>query len=319
MVLQAQGDIIVRVDGHAEVASDYVRRCVSTLLSSDALNVGGYVTAAGRGLVGRTVAMALGSFWGNGGARYRCSPPCATRLRRYRSVRRLASRDPGRRLGPFVEWEVNEDCEFNARILDANGRILLHPSIRAVYFPRTSLRALARQYFRYGRLKCRVVALHPRRLRFRQVAPPLLVIAFLSGFAVSSVGMLPVPFLLSAPLAYLGAIGLASARLAFRSGQPAFACVLPAVLATLHVSYGTGALLGAGQMVASLLRPRSHRGTWNARFSAILVGTQRPQLAMPPARSPCSGPTTRRSRTRPPTRSERQSAGTIGLSTENKA
>jgi len=278
MVQEARGDIIVRVDGHAEVAPDYVRRCVSTLLSSDALNVGGCVTAAGRGLVGRTVAMALGSFWGNGGARYRSSPPARPI---YVDTVQFGAwrRETLARLGPFVEWEVNEDCEFNARILDANGRILLHPSIRAVYFPRSSLGALARQYFRYGRLKCRVIALHPRRLRFRQVAPPILVIVLLSGFAVTTVGMMPIPFLFTAPLAYLGAIGLASARLAFRSGQPAFACVLPAVLATLHVSYGTGALLGIGQTVASVLRFRSHRERWRAKSSRTSLENGDPMLA----------------------------------------
>ncbi len=267
MVREAKGDIVIRVDGHAEVAPDYVRRCVSTLLSSDALNVGGCVTASGRGVVGRTVAMALGSFWGNGGARYRC--PALPRPIYVDTVQFGAwRRETLVRLGPFVEWEVNEDCEFNARILDADGKILLHPAIRAVYFPRSSLRGLARQYFRYGRLKCRVVALHPRRLRFRQVAPPLLVVTFLSGLVISSVGMMPVTFLFAPPLAYLVALGLVSARLAFRDGRPAYACLLPAVLATLHLSYGAGALLGVCQMIASRRWPGVSGRAGSGRTSA---------------------------------------------------
>jgi succinoglycan biosynthesis protein ExoA len=111
------------------------------------------------------------------------------------------------------------------------------------------LRSLARQYFRYGKLKCGVIARHPRRLRARQVAPPLLVLILLASlpFAVAEEEISS--FLLLAPLTYFSAIGIASVHIAFRSGHPVFACVLPAVLATLHLSYGIGAWLGMAKML----------------------------------------------------------------------
>ncbi len=250
MIGEAEGDIIVRVDGHAEVAPDYVRRCVALLQKSDdALNVGGCVSASGCDFVGKAIALAIGSFWGNGGARYRSQPPSGPI---YVDTVQFGAwrRETLARLGPFIEqWAANEDCEFNARILDAGGRILLDPAIRATYFPRHSLRSLARQYFRYGRLKCGVIARHPRRLRARQVAPPLLVLVLLASlpFAVAEDEISS--FLLLAPITYFSAIGIASVHIAFRSGHPVFACVLPAVLATLHLSYGMGAWLGMAKML----------------------------------------------------------------------
>jgi glycosyltransferase involved in cell wall biosynthesis len=266
MIRQAEGEIIVRVDGHAEVASDYVRRCVTLLQNEDALNVGGCVFAAGRDFIGKAIAMAISSFWGNGGARYRGRPPCEPT---YVDTVPFGAwrRETLARLGPFIEqWAVNEDCEFNARILDAGGRILLDPAIRAIYFPRHSLRSLARQYFRYGKLKCGVIARHPRQLRARQVAPPLLVLTLLASVPFAVAGEDTASLLLLAPLTYVSAIGIASIQIAFRSGHPFFALVLPAVLATLHVSYGIGAWLGMAKMLLT------HR-TGRARLPAVDAGT----------------------------------------------
>jgi len=249
MVREADGDIVVRIDGHAEVAPDYVRRCVALLQREDALNVGGCVSATGHSFVGKAIAMAIGSFWGNGGARYRSGPPSGpidVDTVQFGAWRR----ETLARLGPFIEqWPVNEDCEFNARILDAGGRILLDPAIRATYFPRHSLRALARQYFRYGKLKCGVIARHPRRLRARQVAPPLLVLTLLASLPFALTGEDTASFLLLAPLTYVSAIGIASVHIALRSGHPLFALVLPTVLATLHLSYGIGAWMGMAKML----------------------------------------------------------------------
>ena len=252
MIRRAQGEIIVRVDGHSEIASDYLRCCVLALRNTDALNVGGCVTASGLGVVGRSVALAIGSFWGNGGARYRCPPlpdPVYVDTVQFGAWRR----DTLARMGPFEEWTVNEDCEFNARIRDAGGRILLHPEIRAVYFPRSSLRALAKQYFRYGKGKCRVIARHPRQWRARQIVPLMLALSLVAPIPIVLLGVDPL-LLVSTPAAYACGVGLASVHLAIRSGDRAALRMLPAVLATLHLSYGFGMLLGIGQLFRR--RPR---------------------------------------------------------------
>ena len=247
MIREAEGDIIVRVDGHAEIAADYVRRCVSALQDHDALNVGGCISAVGYGYMGRAIAMAIESFWGNGGARYR-SPPCTAPV--YVDTVQFGAwrRETLLALGPFVEWPVNEDCEFNARILDAGGRILLHPAIRAVYYPRRSLVSLARQYFRYGKLKCRVIARHPSRLRVRQVIPMVLVLSLVAPWAITAGADWEPSLALSTPLAYLGGLGMVSLHLSARRKRAAGVLLLPAVFATLHLSYGLGTLLGMGAL-----------------------------------------------------------------------
>jgi glycosyltransferase involved in cell wall biosynthesis len=54
----AKGEVIVRVDGHTTIESDYVRRCVEALERPGAANVGGRMDAVGRGLFGEAVAAA---------------------------------------------------------------------------------------------------------------------------------------------------------------------------------------------------------------------------------------------------------------------
>jgi hypothetical protein len=70
---------------------------------------------------------------------------------------------------------VNEDYELNHRIRSLGGQVWLQPDLEVGYQPRPSLRALAKQYFRYGRSKATVMRRHPRSVRPRQIAPAMLV------------------------------------------------------------------------------------------------------------------------------------------------
>ena len=66
----ARGDVIVRVDGHCEVPSDYVATCVR-LLRMGADCAGGPVRAEGGSIMARAIAMAMSTPLGVGGAAFR--------------------------------------------------------------------------------------------------------------------------------------------------------------------------------------------------------------------------------------------------------
>jgi succinoglycan biosynthesis protein ExoA len=57
----ARGEIIIRVDGHCEIASDYVRQCVSLLADADIDAVGGPVETIGGTYTARGIATAMSS------------------------------------------------------------------------------------------------------------------------------------------------------------------------------------------------------------------------------------------------------------------
>ena len=81
-------------------------------------------------------------------------------------------------VGPFDEsLDRNSDYEFNWRLRSEGELLLFDPTIRSIYRPRPSLRALGRQFWWYGRWKERVVRRHPGSLRPRQLVAPSMVAA----------------------------------------------------------------------------------------------------------------------------------------------
>jgi glycosyltransferase involved in cell wall biosynthesis len=96
LVKEATGDVIVRMDVHAEYAPDYVRRCVETLEKTGADNVGGAQRARAKTAFQRALCAALSSPLGVGGAKYRSplaeasSTPCSSARSGAASSRRSA-------------------------------------------------------------------------------------------------------------------------------------------------------------------------------------------------------------------------------------
>lgn len=237
----ARGTIIIRVDGHTEIASDYVRQCVLELERTGADNVGGRMEAEGSGTVRHAIAAATSLPFGVGGARFHYSEAEEWVDTVYLGAWRRATFDS---LGLFDEELVrNQDDEFNYRLRAAGGRILLSPRIRSRYYGRSSLPSLARQYFQYGYWKVRILQKHPRQMRPRQFIPPL----FVATLCILAIGA---PFVRATRVGLVGAAGayvvaclLASAAAARWTGFPV-ALLLPAVFAVLHLSYGIGFLVG---------------------------------------------------------------------------
>jgi cellulose synthase/poly-beta-1,6-N-acetylglucosamine synthase-like glycosyltransferase len=105
---------------------------------------------------------------------------------------------------------TNEDAELNQRIHAAGGRVFLSREIVVHYFPRNSFRALARQYFRYGRGRARTLLKHGKFLSLRPALPALMVAA--------AVALLATPILRPlAPIAF-GAFALLTGAEAVRVG-----------------------------------------------------------------------------------------------------
>jgi len=237
----AKGEVIIRVDGHTEIAPDYVHQCVLTLQDSQADNVGGRMTAIGVSCFGEAVALATSTPFGVGGARFHYS-----NKKEWVDTVYLGAwpREVFQRIGLFDEEFVrNQDDEFNYRLREQGGKILLNPSIKSVYIVRSSARALWKQYFQYGFWKVRVLQKHPRQMRGRQFIPPLFVFS-LVFFAIwmlfSPTGFLGLALVISL---YLLANVLASFITAAKN-KWRHLWLLPIVFGILHLSYGLGFWVG---------------------------------------------------------------------------
>jgi succinoglycan biosynthesis protein ExoA len=237
----AKGKVLVRVDGHTVIAADYVRECVEALERSDAANVGGGMVAVGQGTFGRAVALATSSRFGVGGARFHYSMEEEWVDTVYMGC---WQRETFERIGGFDEELIrNQDDEFNYRLRARGGKILLSPRIKSLYFNRSTVRSLWRQYFQYGYWKVRVMQKHPRQMRWRQFAPPLLVAALLFGLAFSPFSAWGWRWLGAVAVSYALALALASFGAA-RRAEWNLAPLLAVAFVTLHLAYGSGFLVG---------------------------------------------------------------------------
>jgi succinoglycan biosynthesis protein ExoA len=238
---KARGEIIVRVDGHCLIAPDYVRNCVEHLQKDGVDGVGGPMETIGETPMAKAIAIGMSSPFGVGNSAFRTT---SGKSMLSDTVPFPAySRRAIERAGLYDEELVrNQDDEYNYRIRELGGRILLADDVRSTYFSRASLKGLWKQYFQYGFWKVRVLQKHPRQMSPRQFAPPLLVLGLIASalLAVSSVLR---PFSLLIPLLYLLANLLGSFYTAALRGWN-YLLYLPVIFAVLHISYGLGFLTG---------------------------------------------------------------------------
>ncbi len=245
---EARGEVIVRVDGHCEIAPDYLSRSVEALAAHGAGCVGGPLTTIGDGVVSGAIAAAMSSRFGVGGSAFRVAGDGGRAgTDRVREVDTVAFPAWPKRVmdaaGPFDEELVrNQDDEYSYRLRKLGHRVLLVPAIRCRYYSRGSLGSLWRQVFQYGFWKVRVLQKHPRQMRPRQFVPP----AFVAWLLVSAPAAWTAPGAAALALgagAYLAADLAASAVLARRLGWRHLP-ILPAVFPCLHLGYGAGFLAG---------------------------------------------------------------------------
>ena len=241
-VRAARHDVLVRVDGHAFVPTDYVRRVVALLQSTGAANVGGRMVPRGSGPVSSAVAVVMGSRFGIGGGAFhvggRPGPQPTVYLGAFR-------RGPLEEVGGYDEYFVRaQDWELNHRLRAAGHEVWFDPSIAVGYQPRSSWRAFARQQWRTGGWRRRVIERYPSTVSPRYLAPPTVVVAVAAGTVAAAVAPLTSAWLalgLLAPVGYAGAVAVVGLHEGRREPWPVRRR-LPVAMALMHLSWGAGFL-----------------------------------------------------------------------------
>jgi glycosyltransferase involved in cell wall biosynthesis len=226
--------IIVRVDGHAHLPKDYIRIAVKTLLETGAVNVGGIMAAQGETLFEKSVALAMRSPVGVGGSRFHTGGEAGPTDTVYLGVFLKSAIDA---IGGFDPAFIRaQDWELNFRLRKNGGVVYFQPDLHVTYRPRSSVRALAKQYFEYGRWRREVMRTHPGTINLRYLAPPVTLAISTVGFFA---GLLFSSIFLIAPIGYLVGV-VVSGVIVGKSF--ATKLMLPIVLLTMHMSWGLGFL-----------------------------------------------------------------------------
>jgi len=241
------GEIFIRVDGHAEIPPDFIRKSVRCLDEHpDAWVAGGYWKTISQGYVGKVIAAATQSPVGVGNARHRLGnfdgwvdtvPYGAHHKWTLEKV------------GYFDEELVrNQDDEFNMRVILAGGKIWISSSIYSTYYARSSLKKLWRQYFQYGFWRIRTLQKHGKAATLRQVVP----LMFVSSLIILGLAGLVSQIFWWMLAAELGIYALGLVYGSIDVGKQAgwkYSLLAPLVFGILHFAYGLGCLWGTARFV----------------------------------------------------------------------
>jgi len=235
--------VVVRVDGHALLPPDYVRTAVEVLRRTGADNVGGVMAAQGTTDFERAVACAMRSRLGVGAAAFHTGGQEGEALTVYLGAFTRSALD---RVGGYDEAYVRaQDWEMNHRIRESGGLVWFTPDMRVTYRPRSTVKALARQYLQYGRWRREIMRQHKQTVSLRYLAAPgavTLIALGATGAALAAAagrrrawwGLLPA-------VGY--AAGVTAGGLAISSTEtPAVRARVPLALATMHMCWGVGFL-----------------------------------------------------------------------------
>jgi len=226
-----------------------VQLCVADLNNGLGDNVGGVwdIQPRGEGWMAKAIALAAAHPLGVGDAKYRFTETEGeVDTVPFGAFRKNLIEQTG---GFDETLLANEDYEFNVRVRKNGGKVWLNPNIRSTYFARRNLAELAKQYWRYGYWKLRMLRRYPDTARWRQVLPPVFVLSLLvlgissfwSNLAGWILGLQVVLYALP-----LLSIGITTA---VRSRNGWMMLGVPLAIATMHISWG-GAFLWS---MASLL------------------------------------------------------------------
>ena len=240
---QTMNPVVVRVDAHAEIPQNYLSLIVEVLNKTGAVNVGGVMAAVGKTIFEKSVAGAMRSAFGVGASRFHtggeAGPVDTVYLGAFRREALIA-------IGGFDErFTRAQDWELNFRLRENGGIIYFDPRLHVTYRPRSTVRALAKQYFEYGRWRRVVSRRHKGTINYRYLAPPVALVGFLASVIL---GLLVSPILFIPAAIYTLFIVGASVKIS-SSIREYFLLLL--VLPTMHFAWGAGFISSPKTLVPS--------------------------------------------------------------------
>lgn len=243
-IANSHNEIIVRVDGHAELPRNYLSTAVEILRSTGAVNVGGVMGAEGVTPFEKAVARAMRSALGVGASRFHTGGEAGEVDTVYLGAfRREAVIAAG---GFDVRYTRAQDWELNFRLRKNGGSIYFDPRLYVTYRPRPTLQKLAKQYYEYGRWRRVVSRTHPGTINYRYLAPPVALCGTLTSLLCGAL-ISPILFI---PAGIYALFTSVSSIVISQSLRQFF--LLLAIIPTMHFAWGFGFITSPKTLVPAL-------------------------------------------------------------------
>lgn len=241
-IRNATGDVVIILGAHTRIHPDFIALNIGYMQEKAVKCTGGTQINVGNTLLQEAIGIAMGSKFGMPTAPYRFLNHAA-----FVDTVVYAAYDRSLfdEIGYFdEELHISEDAELNWRIRKAGYKIFYSPDIKSFYYPRKTLKRLSKQFFNYGILRVNVIKKHPDAVKATHLIPPLFIALSLASLLL---GVLKAYFwvlLATIWVIYLLYLLLASVITSIRYKKPVLIILLPAIYATMQLSWGIGFIIG---------------------------------------------------------------------------
>lgn len=243
----AKGDIIMRLDAHAEYPTNYFSELTKQLKELNADNVGAVCITLpmNESATAKAIAAVLSSKFGMGNSAFRVG---AKEVSRVDTVPfGCWPRSVFDRIGMFdLELVRNQDDEFNGRSTKAGGLIYLLPQVEVKYFARDKVSKVAKMFYQYGLFKPLVNKKLGAPATLRQFIPLLFVLGLALGFIISLIWPLFTWVYCTGIILYLLLALMFSVR---SSRNPKQIFIQTGTYFIVHLNYGYGYIIGLWKLL----------------------------------------------------------------------
>lgn len=240
-----ESDVVMRIDAHASYEPNYISKLVEGLYNYKADNIGGIrVNFHGNTPKSKAIGITISHPFAAGDAYFRIGS---------RKIRKVDTvfcgcyrREVFDKIGYFNEKLIRtQDREFNTRLIKGGGTIILDPSVKCIYFPRTKLIDYLKWNYSgaywlfYARRFTKT-----KMISWRNVIPLIfigwhfgLIVAF---FLIKSM----IPFFLFPLLGYFCLVIIFSYKVALEQQCIRLTPVMMILFMMTHYGYGLGTIIG---------------------------------------------------------------------------
>ncbi|MDR7143976.1 succinoglycan biosynthesis protein ExoA [Rhizobium sp. BE258] len=185
-------EYFIRIDAHGDYPDDYCQRLIEEAEDTEADSVVVAMETVGFGIFQKATAFAQNSKLGNGGSKHREGAEGHWTDHGHHALMRVNAFET---VGGYDEtFSHNEDAELDYRLKKAGFGIWMTDKTRMIYYPRSSVKTLFRQYLGYGRGRAKNILKHGNMPKLRQMLPLAVVPVFIGAFLAVLNWIAVIPF-----------------------------------------------------------------------------------------------------------------------------
>lgn len=245
----AVGDVIIRVDAHASIPNDFISKNIAVIQSGENISGGSRPNIiVDETHMKQTLLLAESSMFGSSAASYRRA---STKKKYVNSLFHAAyRREVFENVGGFDEsLGRTEDNEIHYRIRQAGYKLCFSPDIISYQHTRATLGKMIKQKYGNGKWIGLTLGVCPKCFSVFHFVPFCFVLAIIGCIAMSIIGTVCCMPILSIPLyaliiLYSSADILMTVTAIIHAKKNPLNILLLLIFPLLHISYGTGTMVG---------------------------------------------------------------------------